>query len=146
MSANSLPKSYSRKSAGVLLLVGVLVGVTVGGGVGVIAASTTKIVTVCADKKTNVLRYAKNSKCAKTETKVMLNQTGPAGATGAKGATGDTGATGTVGTGEASGLPATSVPSKIKMLASPSFPVSVGIGAGMTAVATPPSSAATSAA
>jgi hypothetical protein len=38
-----LPKSrsYSRRSAGVLLLVGVLAGVTVGGGVGVIAATPT---------------------------------------------------------------------------------------------------------
>ena len=49
-------RSYSRKSAGVLLLVGVLAGVAVGGGVGVIAASSTKTVTVCANKKTNVLR------------------------------------------------------------------------------------------
>ena len=88
-----LPKSrsYSRRSAGVLLLVGVLAGVTVGGGVGVIAASSTKTVTVCANKKTNVLRYAKNSKCVKTETKVVLNQTGAKGARGARGATGAAG-------------------------------------------------------
>ena len=39
----SKSKSYSRRSAGVLLLVGVLAGVTVGGGVGVIAASSTKL-------------------------------------------------------------------------------------------------------
>ena len=72
------------------LLVGVLAGVTVGGGVGVIAASSTKTVTVCANKKTNVLRYAKNGKCVtKTETKVTLNQTGAAGTKG------DTGAAGT---------------------------------------------------
>jgi hypothetical protein len=51
-------------------------------------------VTVCADKKTGVLRYAKNGKCAKTETKVLLNQTGT---TGAKGETGATGANGTNG-------------------------------------------------
>jgi hypothetical protein len=82
MTTNTQPKSYSRKSAGVLLLVGVLAGVIVGGGVGVIAASTTETVTLCANKKTNVTRYAKNGKCAKTETKVMLNQTGPAGAKG----------------------------------------------------------------
>jgi Protein of unknown function (DUF1566)/Collagen triple helix repeat (20 copies) len=87
-----------------VLLVGVLVGVTVGGGVGVIAASSTKIVTVCADKKTSVLRYAKNGKCVKTETKVVLNQTGVAGAkgdtgaAGAAGAKGDTGAAGIAGT------------------------------------------------
>jgi hypothetical protein len=101
-----------------LLLVGVLAGVTVGGGVGVIAASSTKSVTVCANKKTNVLRYAKNNKCAKTETKVTLNQAvdvagaprvdvapapgdagakGDAGATGAKGDAGATGATGAKG-------------------------------------------------
>ena len=54
------------------------------------------------------------------------------------------GATGAVGTGDASGFPATSVPNKIRTLASPSFPPSVGIGTGMIAVATPPSSVATS--
>ena len=83
-----------RRSTGVVLLVGALAGITVGGGVGVIAASSAKTVTVCANKKTNVLRYAKNGKCAKTETKVLLNQTGAAGA---KGDTGDTGAAGATG-------------------------------------------------
>jgi hypothetical protein len=99
MAISSKSKSYSRRSIGAVLLVGVLAGVTVGGGVGVIAASSTKSVTVCANKKTNVLRYAKNGKCAKTETKVVLNQTG-AGAAGAKG---DTGAAGTKGDTGASG-------------------------------------------
>ena len=101
---NSFSKSryYSRRSAVVLLLVGVLAGVTVGGGVGggvgVIAASSTKSVTVCADKKTNVLRYSKNGQCEKkTETKVLLNQTGADGITGATGPKGDTGAAGTNG-------------------------------------------------
>jgi len=91
---NLLSKSVfrSRRSGGVLLLVGVLAGVIVGGGVGVIAASSTKTVTVCANKKTNVLRYAKNRKCAKTETKVVLNQTGVAGVKG------DAGVAGTAGT------------------------------------------------
>ena len=93
----------SRRSGGVLLLVGVLAGVTVGGGVGVIASTSTKTVTVCADKKTNVLRYAKNGKCAKTETKVVLNQTGAAGATGAKGDTGAAGAKGDTGAAGAKG-------------------------------------------
>jgi hypothetical protein len=88
MSTNLLHRSYSRKSAGVFLLVGVLAGVAVGGGVGVIAASSTKTVTVCANKKTNVLRYAKNGKCAKTETKVVLNQTGNDGAAGLNGTNG----------------------------------------------------------
>jgi hypothetical protein len=86
-----------------LILVGVLAGVTVGGGVGVIAASSTKTVTVCANKKTNMLRYAKNGKCVtKTETKVSLNQTvdvlGAPGAVGAKGDAGAAGAKGADGT------------------------------------------------
>ena len=100
----------SRRSAGVLLLVGVLAGVTVGGGVGVIAATSTKTVTVCADKKTNVLRYAKNGKCAKkTETKVVLNQTGVKGDIGATGATGAKGDTGAAGASSPTGFTARSV-------------------------------------
>jgi hypothetical protein len=96
----------SRRSGGALLLVGVLAGVAVGGGVWRVCCDIKKTVTVCADKKTNVLRYAKNGKCAKTETKVVLNQTGVAGAkgdTGATGAKGDTGATGAKGDTGAAG-------------------------------------------
>ncbi len=91
-----LPKSrsYSRRSVGVMLVVGVLAGLTVGGGVGVIAASSTKTVTVCANKTTNMLRYAKGGTCFSTESKVVLNQKGAKGATGARGATGATGAAG----------------------------------------------------
>ncbi len=96
--------SRSRRSGGVLLLVGVLAGVTVGGGVGVIAASSTKTVTVCADKKTGMLRYAKNGKCAKTETKVLLNQTGADGVAGVTGAKGETSAKGTDGAPGADGV------------------------------------------
>jgi len=95
--------SRSRRSGGVLLLVGVLAGVTVGSGVGVFAASSTKTVTVCANKKTNVLRYAKNGTCTSTETKVLLNQSGADGATGAKGDTGTAGATGATGTAGTNG-------------------------------------------
>ena len=96
-------RSYSLRSAWAFVLVGVLAGVTVGGGVGVIAASSTKTVTVCANKKTNVLRYAKNRKCSKTETKVILNQTGAAGVAGAKGDTGAAGAKGDTGAAGAKG-------------------------------------------
>ena len=109
MDINSKSRSYSHRSAWAFVLVGVLAGVTVGGGVGVIAASSTKTVTVCANKKTNVLRYAKNRKCSKTETKVILNQTGAAGAkgdtgaAGAAGAKGDTGAAGAAGAAGAKG-------------------------------------------
>ena len=97
-------KSSTRRSTGVVLLVGVLAGVTVGGGVGVFAASSAKTVTVCANKKTNVLRYAKNGKCAKkTETKVLLNQTGAAGTKGDTGAAGIAGAKGDTGAAGAKG-------------------------------------------
>ena len=103
MATSSKSKSYSRRSIGAVLLVGVLSGITVGGGVGVFAASTTKSVTVCANKKTNILRYAKSGKCAKSETKVVLNQTGAAGAAGVAGAKGDTGAAGAKGDTGAAG-------------------------------------------
>jgi hypothetical protein len=91
MSIFAANKTFSRRSATALLAVGVLAGVAVGGGVGVIAASSTKTVTVCANKKTSILRYAKNGKCSKTETKVVLNQSGDAGATGVAGPAGPAG-------------------------------------------------------
>ena len=103
MATNQL-SSYSHRSAGVLLLVGVLAGVTVGGGVGVIAATSTKSVTVCANKKTGVMRYISKGSCnKKTETLLSWNQMGPqglsgsAGTNGTAGAKGDTGAAGTAG-------------------------------------------------
>ncbi len=93
--------SRSRRSGVALLLVGVLAGVATTGGIEVIAASSTKTVTVCANKKTKMLRYAKNKKCAKTETKVVLNQTanvvGAPGARGVDGTNGTNGAVGAVG-------------------------------------------------
>jgi hypothetical protein len=100
-------RSYSRKSAGVLLLVGVLVGITVGGGVGVFASAVTKSVTVCANKKTNMLRYAKSGRCSRSETRVVLNQTGAAGADGI-GTAGPAGATGPAGAAGVAGVNATS--------------------------------------
>jgi hypothetical protein len=89
---------YSRRTALVFLLVGVLAGITVGSSVGVIAASSTDSVTVCVKKKSRVMRYAENGECASTETKVLLNQTGAKGDRGADGAKGDTGAPGMNGT------------------------------------------------
>lgn len=90
----------SRRSAGLLVLVGVFAGVVVGGGVGVIAASSPGSVTLCANKQTSVLRYSKSGKCNANESPVVVNQTGPAGT---KGATGDTGATGAKGDTGATG-------------------------------------------
>lgn len=93
----------SRRLRGVLLLVGVFVGVSVGGGVGVIAASSPKSVMVCANKKTNVLRYVKSGNCASTEMSMVLNQAGEEGPRGDRGATGATGARGATGSTGASG-------------------------------------------
>ena len=106
MTTNLKFRSYSRRSAGMLLLVGVLVGVTVGGGVGVFAASSTKSVTVCVDKKDNHMNYSKDSKCKSHQFKLVMNQTGVAGAkgdTGAAGAKGDTGVAGAAGAAGAKG-------------------------------------------
>lgn len=88
----------SHRSGAGLLIAGVALGVVVGGAVGVIAASPSRTVTVCANKATNVLRYARDGRCVTaTEVKVVLNQsgaTGPRGATGPAGATGPRGAAG----------------------------------------------------
>jgi hypothetical protein len=86
-----------------VLLVGVLAGVTVGGGVGVFAASSTKTVTVCVDKKDNHMNYSKDSKCKSHQYKVVLNQKGVAGAKGAVGAVGAAGAKGDTGAAGAAG-------------------------------------------
>ena len=97
MATSSKSKSYSRRSIGAVLLVGVLSGITVGGGVGVFAASSTKTVTVCVDKKDNHMNYSKDSKCKSHQYKVVLNQKGVAGAKGAAGAAGAKGDTGVAG-------------------------------------------------
>ena len=85
------------RSAGALLLVGAFAGITVGGGVGVFAASSAKTVTVCANKTTNVLRYSKSGNCATTEISMVLNQTGETGPKGDRGAIGSIGAKGDTG-------------------------------------------------
>jgi hypothetical protein len=103
MAISSKSKSFSRRSAGALLLVGVLAGVTVGGGVGVIAASTSKSVTVCVDKSDQHMNYSKSGKCKSHQTKLVLNQTGAKGAAGAKGDTGAAGAKGDTGAAGAKG-------------------------------------------
>ena len=93
----------SRRSAGALLLVGAIAGVTVGGGMGVFAASSTKSVTVCVNNSTNVLRYPKGGDCATKEISMVLNQTGETGLKGDRGAKGATGRKGATGAGGAKG-------------------------------------------
>ena len=88
---------FSRKTL-LPLVVGILIGATVGGVGIVVAAATTNTVTGCANKTTGILRYAADGKCkSKMENKVEWNQAGVAGAAGAAGATGATGAKGDKG-------------------------------------------------
>ncbi len=106
-----VPKALARISqkTTTILIAGVLIGV-VASGVGVFAASSTNTVTVCVNKKTNMLRYAKSGSCTKAEIKLVLNQTGVAGvkgdtgARGVAGAKGDTGAQGVAGAGASTTL------------------------------------------
>jgi len=105
MNRFSQPRSYSRRSVVALILVGVFAGITIGGGVGVVASSSSKPVTVCVNKA-NFMRYSKTSKCAAGEIKVVIGQTGatgPQGDAGTAGAKGDTGAAGAKGDTGAAG-------------------------------------------
>ena len=109
----------SMRKGVVVLVIGALAGFAVGGGVGVTAATSTKRITICANNKTNLLRYSRSGSCARSETKVVLNQTdsvstpgpagpaGPAGVTGLPGPAGAPGAIGPTGPVGPTGLPGT---------------------------------------
>jgi hypothetical protein len=103
MSATTKSRSYSRRKAGVLPLVGVLAGVTIGGGAGVIAASSTKTVTVCVDKTDKHMNYSKSGVCKSHQTKLVLNKAGTAGVKGDTGTAGTAGAKGADGVAGAAG-------------------------------------------
>jgi hypothetical protein len=90
------------RPAGTMLIIGVFAGITIGGGVGVVASSSSKPVTVCVNKA-NFMRYSKTNKCAAGETRVAIGQTGAAGAKGDTGSTGSTGAKGDTGAAGAKG-------------------------------------------
>jgi hypothetical protein len=69
-------------------VIAVAVVASISAGFGVSVASANNVV-LCANKKTEVVRYSSNGKCrAKTETRLALGVTGPAGAAGATGAAG----------------------------------------------------------
>lgn len=88
-------RSFSK--SGQVLLVGILLGVVVG-ATGVTHASTAEpSITACANKKTGILRWAKNGKCARTETAVTWNSQGEVGTPGAAGSQGATGPQGPAG-------------------------------------------------
>lgn len=99
------------------LVVGILIGATLGSVGGVIAATDTNTINACANKTTGVLRLLAKGKCTAKEDKVTWNQAGvagpvgpagPAGAAGAKGADGAKGDKGNTGVpGEAGATGAT---------------------------------------
>ena len=75
-----------RKS---VIAVAVVASLTAGFGATVASANN---VVLCANKKTDVVRYSSNGKCrGKTEKRLTLGVTGPTGATGATGAAGAAG-------------------------------------------------------
>src|SRR5947209_6750308 len=55
-----------------------------GGGYAV-AASRTKTITVCADKRTGVLHLHKRGRCGRRQTRVSWNEQGPQGLSGGPG-------------------------------------------------------------
>jgi hypothetical protein len=87
------------------LLVGVLIGATLGGVGGVIATTDTSTINACANKTTGVLRLLAKGKCTAKEDKVTWNQAGPAGPAGPAGAAGAKGADGAKGDKGNTGVP-----------------------------------------
>jgi len=61
------------------------------GGGYALAASNTKTITVCADKKTGILHLHKRGRCNRTQTKVTWNQKGVQGPQGIQGPAGQPG-------------------------------------------------------
>jgi hypothetical protein len=80
-----------------MLITGIVIG-SLGVVGGAIASRQDVEIVACAQKKTGVLRYAKNGKCRKSETRISWNQQGPQGATGAAGTSGAAGPAGPAGT------------------------------------------------
>jgi hypothetical protein len=68
-------------------------GLAVGASGGyAIAATSTKTITVCADKKTGVLHLHARGRCKRSQTTLSWNQKGAQGATGSQGPAGAAGA------------------------------------------------------
>jgi hypothetical protein len=84
------PSTARRNVIPYLALLLVLV-VGAGGGYA-LAASNTKTITVCADKKTGILHLHNHGKCKRSQRRVTWNQKGPQGAQGIRGPAGQPGA------------------------------------------------------
>jgi len=95
MSKMFSPASFFRRHATVLIAC--LMLLIVAGQFGITrAASVSKDVLICVNKKSGAMRQVAKAKCAKTERFVRLTS-GAAGATGPTGASGTAGATGATG-------------------------------------------------
>jgi hypothetical protein len=100
-----------RRNPAPYLALLLVLAVGVGGGYA-LAASNTKTITVCADKKTGVLHLKTRGRCKSSQTRVTWNQQGPPGPQGAQGSQGAQGGLGPVGAqgpAGAQGSPAVSV-------------------------------------
>jgi hypothetical protein len=88
-----MPKllAHLRRSAIPYLALLLVLAIGLGGGYA-LAASKTKSITVCADKKTGILHLHNHGKCKRSQTRVTWNQQGPQGVPGAQGAAGQPGA------------------------------------------------------
>ena len=100
--------SHLRRNPVRYLALLLVLAVGVGGGYA-LAASNSKTITVCADKKTGVLHLKTRGRCKSSQTRVTWNQQGPQGAQGAQGATGSQGPAGGQGPAGPAGTAATSV-------------------------------------
>ena len=81
-----------KASRNVIPYLALLVVLVVGAGGGyALAASSTKTITVCADKSTGILHLKTHGRCKSSQTRVTWNQQGPPGPQGAPGAQGATG-------------------------------------------------------
>ena len=87
-----------KASRNVIPYLALLVVLVVGAGGGyALAASSTKTITVCADKSTGILHLKTHGRCKSSQTRVTWNQQGPPGPQGAQGAQGATGTEGPQG-------------------------------------------------
>ena len=102
------PPTKARRNALPYLALLVVLVVGVGGGYA-LAASNTKTITVCADKKTGILHLKTRGRCKSSQTRVTWDQQGPQGVAGAQGAQGPAGAQGAQGPAGVPGQDAVSI-------------------------------------
>ena len=82
---------HLRRSAIPYVALLLVLAVGLGGGYA-LAASKTKSITVCADKKTGILHLKTHGRCERSQTRVTWNQQGPQGVPGVQGPAGQAGA------------------------------------------------------